>query len=135
MRIPTTAREDYLKALLVLEKKLGDVHSVDVARYLGISRPSVSHAVSLLSQKGFLTMSGDFHLHLTEKGRAIADKMCERQRFFTEHLIALGVDRQTAEEDACRLEHAISDKSFQLLKAKVEGTASGEKTEPPEPIC
>ena len=132
MKIPTTAREDYLKALLVLEKKLGDVHSVDVARYLGISRPSVCHAVSLLSQHGFLTMGGDFHLHLTAEGRAIAEKTYERHQFFTEQLVALGVDHETAEEDACRLEHAISEKSFRLLKAKLEEVTAGQTSRSPE---
>ena len=138
MKIPTTAREDYLKALLVLEKRLGNVHSVDVARYLGISRPSVCHAVSNLSKKGFLKMSKDFHLHLTKEGREIAEKTYERHRFFTDRLVAIGVDLETAEEDACRLEHAISDKSFELLKARFEEkstTKAPEHQEEPSGDC
>ena len=119
MKVKTTARDDYLKAVLVLQEKYGTVHSVDVARYLGVSKPSVSRAVSSLSKRGFLYMSKDFTLHFTEKGRNLAEKIFERHRFFTAQLTAIGVDQATAEEDACRLEHAISDTSFQKLKAKL----------------
>ena len=116
MKIYTTSREDYLKAILVLQKKTGEVHSVDVARYLGFTKPSVSNAVSLLSTEGYLYVDKDYILHLTEKGQETAEKILDRHCFFTEQLVALGVDRQTAMEDACRLEHAISDTSFQKLK-------------------
>lgn len=126
MRIPTTTREDYLKALLVLEKRLGKIHSVDLARYLGISRPSVCHAVSKLTEKGFLVMDKDHLLHLTYDGRQIAEKTYGRYHYFTEKLVELGVDRETAEKDACRLEHAISEQSFQLLKAKLGDVADAD---------
>ena len=118
MKIYTTSREDYLKAILVLQKKNKFVHSVDVARYLGFSKASVSHAVSLLTNEGFLFVDEEHTLHLTEKGQEIADKTYERHCFFTEQLVKLGVDRQTAMEDACRMEHAISDVSFNKLKEK-----------------
>lgn len=116
MKIYTTSREDYLKAILVLKKKLGMVRSIDVARYLGVSKPSVCRAIATLSDGKFLKMDEDHFLHLTESGREVASKTYERHCFFTNYLMSLGVDMVTAEEDACRLEHAISDKSFQKLK-------------------
>ena len=120
MKVRTTAREDYLKAILVLQKKLGMVRSVDLARYLGVSKPSVSRAVSNLTDGGFLYMADDYFLHLTGKGTEVARQTYEKHCFFTRFLTDLGVDTVTAEEDACRLEHAISEKSFQKLKARVE---------------
>lgn len=80
------------------------------------SKPSISHAVGVLRDGGFLEMDKDGSLHLTDKGREVAEKIYDRHRFFTEQLIAVGVDEVTAEQDACRIEHAISDESFQKLK-------------------
>lgn len=117
MKIYTTSRDDYLKAILVLQKKLGMVRSVDISRYLGVSKPSVCRAVSTLTQNGYLYMSDDFFLHLTDAGMAIAQSTYERHCFFTRYLVGIGVDTATAEEDACKLEHAISEVSFQKLKA------------------
>ena len=117
MKIYTTSREDYLKAILRLYHKNPEVHSVDVARYLGFSKPSVCHAVALLSSEGYLEMDDDHVLHLTDKGREIAERTFERHCFFTQQLMKLGVDAKTAQEDACRMEHAISDTSFEKLKA------------------
>lgn len=108
--------EDYLEAILVLQKKIGMVRSVDLARHMGFSKPSISHAVGVLRNGGFLTMDKDGFLHLTEEGREIAEKIYERHQFFTEQLIAAGVNETTAEEDACRIEHAISDESFRKLQ-------------------
>ena len=108
--------EDYLEAVLVLQKKLGMVRSVDVARYMEVSKPSVCHAVATLRDGGFLTMDEDRFLHLTDVGREVAEKIYERHCFFTEQLIAAGVDPRTAEADACRIEHIISDESFSRLK-------------------
>ena len=116
MKIYTTSREDYLKAILVLQQKSGTVRSVDVAQYLGFSKPSVCRAVAVLSDGGYLQMDHDFVLHLTDSGREIAEKTYERHCFFRDHLIELGVDPEIAAEDACRMEHAISDTSFQALK-------------------
>ncbi|MFQ7614044.1 MAG: metal-dependent transcriptional regulator [Roseburia faecis] len=114
--------EDYLEAILVLQKKQGMVRSIDLARHMGFSKPSVSHAVGVLKSGGFLTVDDDGFLHLTAIGLGIAEKIYERHRFFTEQLIAAGVDQETAEQDACRIEHAISDTSFRKLKEKVQGT-------------
>ena len=109
--------EDYLETILVLQKKLGMVRSVDVARHMEVSKPSVCHAVATLRDGGFLTMDEDHFLHLTDVGREVAEKIYERHCFFTERLIiAAGVDPKTAEADACRIEHIISDESFSRLK-------------------
>ncbi len=113
--------EDYLEAILILQKQMGEsaVRSIDLARHMGFSKPSISHAVGVLRDGGFLTMDKDSFLHLTEKGREIAEKIYERHQFFTEQLIAAGVDKVIAEQDACRIEHAISDTSFEKLKKKI----------------
>ena len=112
--------EDYLEAVLVLPKKKVMVRSVDLARHMGFSKPSISHAVGVLKNGGFLTVDEDGYFHLTEDGREVAEKIYERHQFFTEQLVAVGVDRETAERDACRIEHAISEEAFQKLKASVE---------------
>ena len=109
--------EDYLEAILVLQKQKGMVRSVDVARHMEVSKPSVCHAVATLKNGGFLTMDDGFFLHLTNIGREVAEQIYEKHRFFTERLIAAGVDPETAEADACRIEHVISDESFQCLKS------------------
>ena len=109
--------EDYLEAILVLQRKKGMVRSVDVARHMDVSKPSVCHAVATLKDGGFLTMDDGFFLHLTNIGREVAEQIYEKHRFFTERLIAAGVDPETAEADACRIEHVISDESFQCLKS------------------
>ena len=114
------AGEDYLEAILVLQKKQGMVRSVDVARYMEVSKPSVCHAVATLRDGGFLTMDEDHFLHLTDVGREVVEKIYERHCFFTEQLIAAGVDPRTAEADACRIEHIISDESFSRLKEAAE---------------
>ena len=111
---------DYLEAVLVLQKKKGMVRSVDLARHMGFSKPSISHAVGVLKNGGFLTVDEDGYFHLTEDGREVAEKIYERHQFFTEQLVAVGVDREIAERDACRIEHAISEEAFQKLKASVE---------------
>ena len=108
--------EDYLETILVLQKKTGMVRSVDVARHMGVSKPSVCVAANTLKDSGFLTMDEDHFLHLTDVGREVAERIYERHCFFTEQLIAAGVDPKTAEADACRIEHIISDESFSRLK-------------------
>ena len=112
--------EDYLEAILVLQKQKGIVRSVDVARHMDVSKPSVCHAVATLKNGGFLTMDDGFFLHLTNIGREVAEQIYEKHRFFTERLIAAGVDPETAEADACRIEHVISEESFKRLKASAE---------------
>ena len=109
--------EDYLEAVLVLQRKLGMVRSVDVARHMGVSKPSVCHAVATLKEGGFMTMDEDSFLHLTDVGREVAEKTYEKHCFFTRLLVDAGVEPKTAEQDACRMEHAISDDSFQKIKS------------------
>ena len=112
--------EDYLETILVLQKKLGMVRSVDVARHMDVKPPSVCHAVATLRDGGFLMMDEDHFLHLTDIGCEVAEAIYERHCFFTEQLIAAGVDPKTAEADACRIEHVISEESFQILKDTFE---------------
>ena len=109
--------EDYLEAILVLQRQKGMVRSVDVARHLEVTKPSVCNAVATLRDGGFLTMDSDYFLHLTDVGREVAEQIYEKHCFFTERLIAVGVDPETAEREACRMEHVISDESFERLKA------------------
>ena len=109
--------EDYLEAVLILQKQKGTVRSVDVARHLEVTKPRVCNAVATLREGGFLTMDEDYSLHLTDVGREVAEQTYEKHRFFTDRLIEAGVDPDTAERDACRIEHVISDESFRCLKA------------------
>ena len=108
--------EDYLEAVLVLQQEKGMVRSVDVARHLDVSKPSVCHAVATLKEGGFLTMDEDSFLHLTDVGREVAEKTYEKHCFFTRLLVEAGVEPKVAEQDACRMEHMISESSFQHLK-------------------
>ena len=114
--------EDYLKAILILQKNNGKVRSVDVAAYMGVSKPSVSHAVKLLREGGFLTKDSDHFLHLTDLGQETAEKLYERYQFFAKHLAGAGVDTAIAEEEACRMEHTISHESFHVLKEQKQNT-------------
>ena len=108
--------EDYLEAILVLQKQKGMVRSVDVARHLEVTKPSVCNVVATLRAGGFLSMDSDNFLHLTDVGREVAEQIYEKHCFFTERLIAVGVDPETAEREACRMEHVISQNSFEHLR-------------------
>ena len=108
--------ENYLETILVLQKKLGMVRSVDVSRHMEVSKPSVCHAVATLRDGGFLTMDEDHFLQLTDVGREVAEQIYEKHRFFTDRLIEAGVNPVTAEKDACRMEHVISRESFERLR-------------------
>ena len=112
--------EMYLEAILVLSRKLTLVRSVDVSEYLGYSKPSVSRAVGLLKNGEYIIVNDDGGLVLTDSGREIAEKIYERHTFLTSLLVKLGVSEETAAADACRLEHAISDESFDAIKRHVE---------------
>lgn len=111
--------EMYLEAILVLSRERGRVRSIDVSEYLGYSKPSVSRAVGLLKNGEYLTVDPDGSLILTDSGREIAEKIYERHTFLTDLLTRIGVSREIAAEDACRLEHAISDESFRAIKEYV----------------
>lgn len=109
--------EMYLETIYRLSRSNPHVRSIDVAEALGYSRPSVSRAVGLLKRDGYLEMDTDSFLVLTDSGKEIAEKIFERHTVLTTALVSLGVDRETAAEDACRIEHIISDRSFACIKA------------------
>ena len=109
--------EMYLEAIYVLSKKQNSVHAIDISQHLGYSKPSVSRAMGLLRSGGYITVDEENHIHLTEEGRTVAEKIYERHDILSKMLISLGVPEKTAIEDACRLEHAISDESFAAIKA------------------
>ena len=108
--------EMYLETIYVLSKKSDSVRTLDVAEQMGFSKPSVSRAVKLLKEGEYLTVDKDGYLHLTESGLAVAKKIYERHTVLTELLVSLGVSRETAAEDACKIEHVISDESFAAMK-------------------
>ena len=112
----TSSMEDYLEAVLVRQQKHGYIRCVDVAGYLGVTKPSVSRAVKELSKKKCLLKKDDGTLSLTEQGRQIAQQIYEKHQFFTKQLIEAGVPRDIAVQDACRLEHVIIETSFNKLK-------------------
>ncbi len=112
--------EMYLEAILVLSRKHTLVRSVDVSEYLGYSKPSVSRAVGLLKNGEYLIVDGDGGLVLTDAGREIAEKIYERHTLLSDLLVKIGVSEATAAADACKLEHAISDESFNAIKQYVQ---------------
>ena len=112
--------EMYLEAILVLSKKNGFVRSIDVSEYMGYSKPSVSRAIGLLKNGGYVEMAEDGSLTLTPIGVEVAKKIYERHTILTAFLVKLGVDRDTAAEDACKMEHDISDASLAAIKAFVD---------------
>lgn len=113
--------EDYLEAILVLQRQKGMVRPVDIARHMGFTKPSIAHAVTTLQAGGFVERDEGGFIRLADVGREVAERTYEKHCFFTEMLIEAGVDQETAEADACRMEHAISEDSFQHLKVKHQG--------------
>ena len=111
--------ENYLETILVLKKKNGDVRSIDIANELSFSKPSVSVAMKNLRENGYIHMTDQGHITLTQTGQDIADKMYERHIMLSNWLIYLGVDEKTAVEDACKIEHVLSSQSFQAIKKHI----------------
>ena len=111
--------EMHLETILILSQR-GAVRSLDVAEYMHFSKPSVSRAVSLLKNGGFIVVDKNGFIELTDAGREVADSMYERHRLLTSLLTMLGVDEETAAEDACKIEHDISEKSFEAIKKHVK---------------
>ena len=109
--------EMYLETILVLSKQGGNVRSIDISESMGFSKPSVSRAVGLLKEGGFITVDRNGFITLTESGHAVAEKIYERHTVLTECLMRLGISRETAANDACRIEHVISDETFSALRA------------------
>ena len=112
--------ENYLETILILKERNGAVRSVDIAAELEFSKPSVSVAMKNLREKGCITVDGDGFISLTAQGQKIAETVYERHTLFTGWLLSLGVDEETAAEDACRIEHVISEESFQAIKRHVK---------------
>ena len=111
------ASEDYLKAILILQKKNGIVRSLDIAEMLQVTKPSVSRAMKLLREGGFLTMNEDKRINLTDAGREMAEQVYERHCVLKKCLISIGVDPNIAERDACKMEHVINPETLKQMKS------------------
>ena len=109
--------EDYLKTILILQEQNGSVRSLDVAEYMHVSKPSVSKAMKLLQEGGYLEMDPDKRLHLTALGKTVAESVYEKHSVLVKALLAIGVTPEAAEKDACEIEHAISEETFIRVKA------------------
>ena len=132
MKIQESA-ENYLETILVLQRRLGMVRSIDIVNELSFSKPSVSVAMKNLRQNGYVNMDGGGYLTLTEKGMEIAQSVYEKHRLLSAWLCALGVDEKTASEDACRMEHVISAESFAAIRRhalKMEARLKEGKNDP-----
>ena len=110
----------YLETIYVLSKTVNGVHSIDISEHMGYSKPSVSRAVNLLKSGGYITIDEENHITLTETGLEIAEKIYNRHVVLSKMLMALGVPEDIAAEDACRMEHTISDESFEAIRRHVE---------------
>lgn len=108
--------ENYLETILVLQERKGTVRSIDIVNELGFSKPSVSVAMKNLRENGYIEVDKDGHISLLPLGVEVAKKVYERHKIFTEFLVRIGVDKETAEEDACKIEHIISDETFEAVK-------------------
>ena len=111
--------EMYLETIHVLSKSNAHVRSIDISEHMGYSKPSVSRAVSILKQEGYILVDADGYITLTETGKTVAEKIFERHTLLSGILIRLGVSPETAADDACRIEHAISDESFEAIKRHI----------------
>ena len=116
--------EDYLEAILVLKEKNGMVRSIDVVHHMNYSKPSISRAMSRLRENGYILMDGDNLLSLTPAGEAIADRIYLRHTVLTQMFVALGVSEETARQDACKIEHDLSDETFEAIRRHLENIES-----------
>ena len=112
--------EMYLETIFILGEERGYVRSIDIAEYMGFSKPSVSRAVSLLRGGGYITIDKDGYLSLTELGEEVAKKMYERHKTLSDFFVSLGVPEDIASDDACKIEHHISDATFDAIKRRLE---------------
>ena len=112
--------EMYLETIYILTKNEKNVRSIDVVEYMGFSKPSVSRAIGLLKNGGYVTVDEEGHLALTDIGLDIAKKIYDRHNILTDMLVKLGVSRETASNDACKIEHVISDESFEAIRRTLE---------------
>ena len=111
--------EMYLETILILKKRFGYVRSIDIANEMGVSKPSVSRAVGLLKDNGYISFDPNGMILLTDAGRAVAEKIYDRHQVLTRYFIDIGVSEETASKDACKIEHIISDETFDILKKKL----------------
>ena len=109
------AAEDYLEAMLMMQQKHGYIRSIDIAEHLGVTKPSVTYTTKRLRENGYITMDRDGLITLTESGMEIADRIYTRHKTLTEFFIRIGVDEKTAREDACKVEHDLSEKTLSLI--------------------
>ena len=122
MEQKTESLEMYLENVLVLQNTIGRVRSIDIVHKTGYSKPSVSRAVKLLGNDGCIKVDDDGYITLTEKGMDIATQILDRHKIIESFLLSIGVDECAADEDACRIEHVISDKTFEKLKAFMDNS-------------
>ncbi|MCR5384283.1 MAG: metal-dependent transcriptional regulator [Saccharofermentans sp.] len=120
--------EDYLESMIILKEKNGYVRSIDIAGFLGVTKPSVSNAMKRLREEGYIEMNRSGFITVTEKGMEIADKIYTRHKMLKDFFIALGVDPEIAEEDACRIEHDISDETFNAICGHIEKLGKSTKS-------
>ena len=111
------AAEDYLEAMLMMQQKHGYIRSIDIAEQLGVTKPSVTYTTKRLRENGYITMDKEGLITLTESGYAIASRIYERHKTLTAFFVRLGVDEETAREDACKVEHDLSDVTYEAIKA------------------
>lgn len=131
------ASEDYLETMLMMKEKHGYIRSIDIAAHLNVTKPSVTYATKRLKESGHITMDKDGLITLTDKGMAVASNMLDRHKSLTKFLMMLGVDRETAETDACKLEHDLSEVSFEAICKHVrqvvaEHEANGDPVKVPD---
>ena len=119
--------EMYLETILILSREKGSVRSIDISEYMGYSKPSVSRAVGLLKSGNYITVEDDGHILLTDEGRQIAEKIMSRHTLLTRMLESLGVSRETAAADACKMEHVISDETFDAIKNHMQQYGTNKK--------
>ncbi|MBR6987868.1 MAG: metal-dependent transcriptional regulator [Clostridiales bacterium] len=120
--------EDYLESMIVLKEKNGYIRSVDIAEHLGVTKPSVSNAMKRLREENYIEMNRSGFITLTEKGMEIADKIYTRHKKLTDFFTALGVDPRVAEDDACKIEHDISDETFDAICNHIDKFSKANKT-------
>ncbi|MBO7359263.1 MAG: metal-dependent transcriptional regulator [Clostridia bacterium] len=115
------SREMYLETILILSRTHPNIHAIDICEYMDFSRPSVSRALKQLKEAGLIDVDGNNHVTLTPQGEKIAQTVYERHTVLTKALMFLGVEKEVAQEDACRMEHVISPESFEAIKRKMNG--------------
>ena len=120
--------EDYLESMIILKEKNGYIRSIDIATFLGVTKPSVSNAMKRLREEGYIEMNRSGFITVTEKGMEIADKIYTRHKKLTDFFIALGVNEEVAEDDACKIEHDLSDETFEAICNHIEKFSKANKS-------